>query len=94
MFDILKIDLLVLWLLKVHSLFKKISFSISQKGNSILIKIIHLLFKPTRGIYYVSKTDISLVRMSSVNDIQKVINFFSFEYHYPLIGYKKDSYHN
>jgi len=30
--------------------------------------------------------------MSSVKDVQKVINFFSFENHYPLIGYKKDSY--
>ena len=28
--------------------------------------------------------------MSSVNDIQKVINFFSFENNYPLTGYKKD----
>lgn len=71
---------------------KEISFSIGQKGNSILIKAIHLLFEPTRGIYYSNKNNVSIVRMSSVKDIQKVINFFSFENHYPLIGFKKESY--
>ena len=30
--------------------------------------------------------------MASVKDIQKVVNFFSSENHFPLIGYKKDSY--
>ncbi len=48
--------------------------------------------KPSRAIYYSEKNKVYLIRMSSLRDIQKVINFFSFENHYPLIGYKKDSY--
>jgi len=71
---------------------KEISFSIGQKGNSVLMKAIHLLFQPSRAIYYSKNNDTSLVRMSSVKDIQKVINFFSFDDHYPFIGFKKDSY--
>ena len=71
---------------------KEIGFSISQKGNSILMKAIHLLFEPSRKIYYSDKNNAYLVRMTAVEDIQKVINFFSFGNHYPLIGYKKESY--
>jgi hypothetical protein len=71
---------------------KEISFSVSQKGNKVLIESIQLMFKPSRAIYYSEKNKVYLVRMSSIRDIQKVINFFSFENHYPLIGYKKDSY--
>ena len=71
---------------------KEISFSIGQKGNSVLMKAIHLLFQPSRAIYYSKNNDTSLVRMSSVKDIQKAINFFSFDDHYPFIGFKKDSY--
>jgi hypothetical protein len=71
---------------------KEICFSVGQKGNSTLMKTIYLLFEPSRALNYIKKTDVSLVRMSSVKDIQKVINFFSFENHYPLTGYKKDSY--
>lgn len=56
------------------------------------MQAIHLLFKPSRVIYYSKNTNVYLVRMSSIKDIQKVINFFSFENHYPLIGYKKDRY--
>jgi hypothetical protein len=65
---------------------------LSQKGNKVLIESIYLMFKPSRAIYYSIKNKVYLVRMSSVKDVQKVINFFSFENHYPLIGYKKDSY--
>ena len=71
---------------------KEISFSISQKGNKTLMEAIHLLFKSSRAIYHLKDKDVSLVRMSSVKDIQKIINFFSFEDNYPLIGFKKDSY--
>ena len=71
---------------------KEIGFSVSQKGNSILMKAIHLLFEPSRKIYSSEKNNAYLVRMAAVKDIQKVINFFSFENHYPLIGYKKESY--
>ena len=71
---------------------KEICFSIGQKGNSALMNAIYLLFEPSRALNYIKKNDISLVRMASVKDIQKVINFFSFENHHPLIGYKKDSY--
>lgn len=71
---------------------KEISFSVSQKSNKILMESIHLLFKPNRAIYYSKDNDVSLVRMSSVKDIQKVVNFFSFEDNYPLVGFKKDSY--
>lgn len=71
---------------------KEISFSVSQKGNKILIETIHFLFKPSRAIYYSESKDVSLVRMSSVKDIQKVVNFFSFQDNYHLVGYKKDSY--
>jgi hypothetical protein len=71
---------------------KEISFSVSQKGNKILMETIRLFFKPSRAIYYSKDKDVSLVRMSSVKDVQKVVNFFSFENNYPLIGLKKDSY--
>lgn len=71
---------------------KEIYFSIGQKGNRSLMQAIHLLFEPGNSIYFSDKTQVSLVRMSSKKDIQKVINFFSFDDHYPLIGYKKDSY--
>lgn len=71
---------------------KEIAFSISQKGNKELIEAIHSLFKPSRAIYYSESKNVYLVSMSSVKDIQKVINFFSFDNHFPLIGYKKDSY--
>jgi hypothetical protein len=73
---------------------KEISFSVGQIGNSILMKAIYLMFKPSRTIYHSNKSDLYLVSMSSKQDVQKVINFFSFENHYPLIGYKKDSYLN
>lgn len=71
---------------------KEICFSLGQKGNKVLIESIYLKFKPSRAIYYSEKNKVYLIRMSSLRDIQKVINFFSFENHYPLIGYKKDSY--
>jgi hypothetical protein len=71
---------------------KEIGFSVGQKGNSILMEAIYLLFKPSRKIYYSEKNNAYLVRMTAVKDIQKVINFFSFENHYPLIGLKKESY--
>jgi hypothetical protein len=58
------------------------------------MEAIYLLFKPSRKIYYNDKTQVSIVRMSSVKDIQKVINFFSFDNHHPLLGYKKDQYLN
>jgi hypothetical protein len=53
------------------------------------MEAIHLLFNPSRNIYYNDKNQSFIVRMSSTKDIQKVINFFSFEDHYPLVGYKK-----
>ena len=71
---------------------KEISFSVSQKSNKILMEAIHLLFKPSRAIYYSKDKDVSLIRMSSVKDIQKVVNFFTFEDNYSLIGFKRDSY--
>nr|YP_009663706.1 hypothetical protein [Dactylella tenuis]QCW06844.1 hypothetical protein [Dactylella tenuis] len=67
-------------------------FSISQSNNKYLMQAIHLMFKPSRGIYFNEKTKSSLVRMSSIADIQKVINFFSFDDNYPLLGYKKEQY--
>ncbi|GAA5135386.1 hypothetical protein GCM10023339_73210 [Alloalcanivorax gelatiniphagus] len=71
---------------------KEICFNVGQKGNSVLMNTIYLLFEPSRALNYIKSKDISIVRMSSVKDVQKVVNFFSFENHYPLIGYKKDSY--
>jgi hypothetical protein len=58
------------------------------------MQAIHLLFNPSRNIFYSDKTQVSIVRMSSIKDIQKVINFFSgfAENHHPLVGYKKDQY--
>jgi hypothetical protein len=56
------------------------------------MQAIHLFFNPNRAIYYNSKTKGYLVRMSSREDLQKVINFFSFENHYDLTGFKKKQY--
>lgn len=71
---------------------KEICFNVGQKGNSVLMNTIYLLFEPSRALDYTKSKDLSIVRMSSVKDIQKVIDFFSFENHYPLTGYKKESY--
>lgn len=71
---------------------KEICFNVGQIGNSVLMNTIYLLFEPSRALDYIKSKDLSIVRMSSVKDIQKVINFFSFEDHYPLTGYKKESY--
>lgn len=70
------------------TLAKKVIKFYSPEGS----ESIHLFFKPNRAIYYSKDKDVSLVRMSSVKDIQKVVNFFSFEDNYPLVGFKKDSY--
>jgi hypothetical protein len=56
------------------------------------MQVIHLLFNSSRKIYYNDKTKISIVCMSSVENIQKVINFFSFENHYPLVKEKLNMY--
>lgn len=71
---------------------KEICFNVGQIGNSVLMNTIYLLFEPSRALDFTKSKDLSIVRMSSVKDIQKVINFFSFEDHYPLTGYKKESY--
>lgn len=71
---------------------KEICFNVGQKGNSVLMETIYLLFEPSRALDYTKSKDLSIVRMSSVKDIQKVVNFFSFDNHYPLTGYKKESY--
>lgn len=71
---------------------KEICFNVGQKGNSVLMNTIYLLFEPSRALNYTKSKDISIVRISSLKDIQKVVNFFSFENHYPLTGYKKESY--
>lgn len=71
---------------------KEICFSISQKGNRILMDVIHFMFKTSRAMYYSKEKDIHILRMSSNKDVQQVVNFFSFENNYPLIGYKKDQY--
>lgn len=71
---------------------KECYFSVSQVKNKVLMGAIHLLFNPSRNIYYNEKNQSLIVRMSSKKDIQKVINLFSFEHHYPLVGYKKDQY--
>ena len=69
-------------------------FSVGQKGNKNIMESIQLFFKPTRTISYSQSNDFYIVRMSSVKDIQKVINFFSFDKHHPLIGYKKEMYNS
>jgi hypothetical protein len=67
-------------------------FSIGQKGNKNLMKAISLLFEIKRLNYENILNDVTIVRMSSKEDIQKVINFFSFEKIVSLTGYKKEQY--
>lgn len=72
---------------------KEICFSIGQKGNKTLIQAIHTMFEPAKlAVQFSKKDNFYKFRLSSAKDIQKVINFFSFENHYPLVGYKKNSY--
>ena len=71
---------------------KEFYFNVSQTENRALMLAIHLLFNPSRNLYYNDKTQGSIVRMSSTKDIQKVINFFSVDNNHPLVGYKKDQY--
>lgn len=56
------------------------------------MKAIHLMFKSRRAIYYSSKDNTYLVRIGAKEDVQKIVDFFSFDNHHPLIGFKKDSY--
>ena len=56
---------------------KESYFNVAQANNIALMQAIHLLFNPSRNLYFNEKSQVSIVRMSSVKDIQKVINFFS-----------------
>jgi hypothetical protein len=76
---------------------KEFNFNVSQLNNIALMQAIHLLFDPSRNLYFNDggATKLSIMRMSSVKDIQKVIDFFSrwgLGNHHPLVGYKKDQY--
>lgn len=52
--------------------------NIKKMGLKLINNFISILVL-SKKIYYNEKTQNSIVRMSSVKDIQKVINFFSFD---------------
>lgn len=72
---------------------KDICFQLKQKYNFELFYDIIKLFN-TSSKLYIYKNKYVLFSVSSINDIQNIINFFSFSYNHPLLGYKLLSYNS
>lgn len=72
---------------------KRFYFSIRQNTHENIFTAFTILFKTTVKIDTTSENSQKL-RISSIKDLQTVINFFSFSNHHPLIGYKKLQYDN
>lgn len=68
-------------------------FQLSQRKHSLLFESFNLIFSSSRKIG-LSKNQYNLFSLYSKKDIQKVIEFFSFSGHHPLIGLKFIQYQN
>jgi hypothetical protein len=66
-------------------------FTITQRSHDTLFSAFQLLFDTTRAIDN-SEQGYSKFNVSSVKDLVKVVEFFSYSNHHPLVGYKKAQY--
>lgn len=66
-------------------------FTITQRTHDTLFSAFQLLFGTTRAIDN-SEQGYSKFNVSSVKDLTKVVAFFSYSNHHPLVGYKKAQY--
>jgi len=71
---------------------KDACFQLKQRIEEVLFEAIKLKFRTTRKIYIDKKKLYCQLSVSKKEDIQKVINFFSFSGNHPLIGLKLLSY--
>lgn len=62
-------------------------FQIKQRVHNILFEAFKLVFETNRKIH-TDKHKYNQFSVSSKSDIQRVVNFFSFSGHHPLIGLK------
>ncbi|GGQ39742.1 hypothetical protein GCM10010233_66030 [Streptomyces pseudogriseolus] len=70
---------------------KDICFQLKQKYNFNLFNDISKLFNITRKLD-INKNKYIQFSVSSIKDIQNIINFFSFSNNHPLLGNKLISY--
>lgn len=66
-------------------------FSVRQRTHTKLFLAFRLLFETTRKID-TSSLGHSQFSVSSVKDLEKVVNYFSFSNLHPLVGYKLHQY--
>lgn len=69
---------------------KDICFSLKQRTHELLFEAFKIIFNTKVKID--TSEDYSKFVVSSVNDIQNVVNFFSFSDLHPLVGYKLTQY--
>lgn len=62
-------------------------FQLRQRLNSLLFQAFKLKFQTNRKINLYQRL-YNQFSLSSKTDIQKVINFFSYSGHHPLLGYQ------
>lgn len=68
---------------------KDACYQITQKVDIPLFEALYLLLNNnTKKIYLHTGNKYGILNLSSIKDIQEVINFFSFNGNYPLIGSK------
>lgn len=73
---------------------KDACFQLKQGSNPILFKALKLKFKTNRRITTDNSGKYNQFSVSKKEDIQVVINFFSFSGNHPLIGFKLTNYNN
>lgn len=66
-------------------------FTITQRTHDTLFSAFQVLFDTKRAIDN-SEQGYSKFHVSSVKDLSKVVDFFSYSNHHPLVGYKKEQY--
>jgi hypothetical protein len=71
---------------------KDICFSLKQRAHELLFETFKIILNTNRKIN--NHKNYSKFAVSSIKDIQKVINFFSFSNLHPLVGYKLTQYNN
>jgi len=71
---------------------KDACFQLRQRTHNILFESFKLIFGTNRKIGLDNNNYFNLFSVSSKADIQRVINFFSFSGHHPLLGYQNIRY--
>jgi len=71
---------------------KDACFQLKQRKEEILFEAIKLKFRTNRKIYFDKNDLYCQLSISKIEDVQNIINFFSFSGNHPLIGLKLISY--